>query len=134
MKNQLTVQNLIATYYESETGDHVLEFDVYGQKILVTVRGVGPVTDEYYWEDETTLASALAKVEEIDIAVQEPDIRALRACTGLTQKKFAEFVEIPQRTIENWESGRRQPPAYVVKLIAYKIKDLLCVTAVDDPR
>ena len=128
MKNQLTVQNLIATYYESENGNHVLEFDVYGQKILVTVRGVGPVTDEYYWDDETTLARALAKVEADDIEIQEPTVRALRACTGLTQKKFAEFVEIPQRTIENWESGRRQPPAYVVKLIEHKIKDLLLLS------
>lgn len=128
MKNQLTVQNLIATYYESENGNHVLEFDLNGQNILVTIRGIGPVTDEFYWDDETTLASALAKVEENDIAVQEPTVRALRARASMTQKEFAEFTEIPQRTIEGWESGRRQPPAYVVKLIEHKIKDLLLLS------
>ena len=128
MKNQLTARNLMATNYESENGNHVLEFDLNGQNILVTIRGIGPVTDEFYWDDETTLARALAKVEADDIEIQEPTVRALRACTGLTQKKFAEFVEIPQRTIENWESGRRQPPAYVVKLIEHKIKDLLLLS------
>lgn len=120
MKNQLCVHNLMTTYYENE--NHILEFDVGGQRIFVTIRGLGPVNDEYYWDDENTLASALAKVEVDDIELQEPTVRALRACTGLTQKEFAEFTEIPQRTIEGWESGRRQPPAYVVHLIAHKIK------------
>ena len=100
MKNQLTARNLMATNYESENGNHVLEFDLNGQNILVTIRGIGPVTDEFYWDDETTLARALAKVEADDIEIQEPTVRALRACTGLTQKKFAEFVEIPQRNVQ----------------------------------
>lgn len=126
MKNQLSVHNLMATYYEN--GNHVLEFDLNGQIILVTVRGVGPVNDEYYWDDQTTLASALAKVEVNDIEIQDPTVRALRACADMTQKEFAEFTEIPQRTIEGWESGRRQPPAYVVKLIEHKIKDLLLLS------
>lgn len=123
MKNLLTVKNLMATHYESENGNHILEFDAYGQTFLVTVRGIGPVTDEFYWDDETTLARALARVENDDIEIQETNMRALRAWTGMTQKEFAEFTEIPQRTIEGWESGRRQPPAYVVKLIAFKIKE-----------
>ena len=120
MKNQLSVHNLMATYYEN--GNHILEFDLNGQIIFVTVRGLGPVNDEYYWDDETTLARALAKVADADIEIQDPTVRALRACAGMTQKEFAEFTEIPQRTIEGWESGRRQPPAYVIQLIAQKIK------------
>lgn len=125
MKNHLTVRNLIATHYESESGNHVLEFDLNGQKILVTIRGVGQVDNEYYWDNETTLASALAKVEADNIEIQEPNVRALRACADMTQKQFAEFTEIPQRTIEGWESGRRQPPAYLVKLIEHKIKEVI---------
>ena len=46
-------------------------------------------------------------------------IKELRAATNLTQKAFAELTGIPQRTIENWESGRRNPPAYLVELIEY---------------
>ena len=70
MKTQLTVRNLMATHFEN--GDHVLEFDVGGQRIFVTIRGLGPVDDEFYWDNETTLARALAEVEEDDIEVQEP--------------------------------------------------------------
>lgn len=121
MKDVLTMQNLTATHYDGP--DHILQFEPGdGRKIFVTVRGLGPVDDEFYWDDEDTLARALAKVEEDDIEVQEPAMRALRAATGMTRKAFADYFEIPVRTIEDWEAGRRQPPAYVEKLIAYKIE------------
>jgi len=68
MKTQLTVRNLMATHYENP--DHVLEFDADGQRIFVTVRGLGPVDDEYYWDDEDNLARALAEVKEDDIEEQ----------------------------------------------------------------
>ena len=50
------------------------------------------------------------------------DIKALRAATGLTQKAFAELTGIPKRTIEQWESGRRNPPDYLIKLLAYYLE------------
>ena len=50
-------------------------------------------------------------------------IKELRAATGLTQKAFAELLHIPQRTIENWEAGNREPPLYVIELIEYRLKD-----------
>ena len=68
MKTQLTVRNLMATHFEN--GDHVLEFDADGQRIFVTVRGLGPVDDEFYWDDEDNLARALAEVKEDDIEEQ----------------------------------------------------------------
>lgn len=49
------------------------------------------------------------------------NIKDLRLKTMMTQKEFAEYFNIPKRTIENWEGGRRKPPAYVVELIKYKI-------------
>lgn len=48
-------------------------------------------------------------------------IKAIRERTGLTQKEFAELTGIPQRTIENWETGQRKPPEYVIKLLAFYI-------------
>ena len=129
MKDVLTMQNLTATHYDAP--DHILQFEPGdGRKIFVTVRGLGPVDDEFYWDDEDNLARALAEVEEDDIEVQMPTIRALRAVTGMTRKAFSDYFEIPVRTIEDWEAGRRQPPAYVEKLIAYKIgKENLDMTA-----
>ncbi len=46
----------------------------------------------------------------------------LRLETELSRKDFAEKLRIPLRTIEDWEAGRRKPPEYIPRLIAYKIK------------
>lgn len=49
-------------------------------------------------------------------------IKKLRTITGMTQLEFANYFNIPKRTIENWESEKRTPPIYIIELIAYKIK------------
>ncbi|MBQ7796055.1 MAG: helix-turn-helix domain-containing protein [Lachnospiraceae bacterium] len=49
-------------------------------------------------------------------------IRMLREQTGLNRKEFAQHVGIPLRTMEDWEAGRRTPPEYIPRLIAYQIK------------
>lgn len=50
------------------------------------------------------------------------DIKALRLACKMTQKSFSEYLNIPKRTIEDWESEKRKPPEYVVELIEYKLK------------
>jgi len=50
------------------------------------------------------------------------DVKKLRIMTRMTQRQFAEYFNIPKRTIENWEGGQRKPPPYVVELIEYKIR------------
>lgn len=44
-------------------------------------------------------------------------IKEIRKQTGLSQAKFSERYNIPKRTIENWESGKNEPPEYVVDLL-----------------
>lgn len=44
-------------------------------------------------------------------------IKEIRALSGLSQAKFAKKYEIPQRTLESWEMGDRNPPAYVLKML-----------------
>ena len=44
-------------------------------------------------------------------------IKEIRKLTGLSQAKFAARYEIPKRTIENWETGKTEPPEYVYKLL-----------------
>ena len=41
---------------------------------------------------------------------------------GMTQKDIAELLEIPVTTWRQWESGRREPPEYIEKLIVYSLK------------
>lgn len=46
-------------------------------------------------------------------------IKELRIGTGLSQTKFSEKYGIPKRTIEDWESGKRTPPEYVVDMLTF---------------
>ena len=45
------------------------------------------------------------------------NIKDARKNAGLTQAAMAELLDIPKRTIENWENGVRKPPKYVEKLV-----------------
>ena len=49
-------------------------------------------------------------------------IKSLRAETGKTQRVFAEYYEIPLRTLEDWERGINHPPEYVLRLLEYRIR------------
>ncbi|MCD8057043.1 MAG: hypothetical protein LUF88_01380 [Bacteroides fragilis] len=45
----------------------------------------------------------------------------LRASTGMNRREFAEYFEIPYRTVQEWELGNRKMPEYLLRLMAYKI-------------
>ena len=49
-------------------------------------------------------------------------IKKLREGTGMSRKVFSEHTGIPVRTLEDWEAGRRTPPEYLPRLIAYQLK------------
>jgi len=49
-------------------------------------------------------------------------IKQLREQTGMTRREFSEYTGIPVRTLEDWEAGRRTPPEYIPRLLAYQIK------------
>lgn len=49
-------------------------------------------------------------------------IRELRKNIGMTRKEFSEHTGIPVRTLEDWEVGRRTPPEYIPRLIAYQLR------------
>ena len=48
-------------------------------------------------------------------------IRSIRHAANLTQKQLSDMLGIPLRTIEDWDSGRRNPPEYVTSLIIFKL-------------
>jgi DNA-binding transcriptional regulator YiaG len=49
-------------------------------------------------------------------------IKEARKKAGLTQAKMSDLLEIPKRTIGDWETGTRKPPAYVEKLIIRELE------------
>ena len=49
------------------------------------------------------------------------NIKELRQRLGITQNEFAERYHIPFRTIQNWETGTRKPPEYIIELLGEKV-------------
>lgn len=46
----------------------------------------------------------------------------LRSSTGMNRREFAEYFEIPYRTVQEWELGNRRMPEYLLRLMAYKVR------------
>ncbi|MBE5956423.1 MAG: XRE family transcriptional regulator [Lachnospiraceae bacterium] len=44
-----------------------------------------------------------------------------RELVGMNRREFSEYMNIPLRTLEEWEAGRRKMPDYVLRLITYYI-------------
>lgn len=49
-------------------------------------------------------------------------VKEMRTKTGLTQRQFAELLEIPYWTLVDWEHERRKPAPYLVKLLDYYLQ------------
>jgi putative transcriptional regulator len=88
----------------------------------------------------------MSSVEEMDQIVKgskkaartfsypEPQVKAIREKTGLSQSRFASLIGVSKRTLENWEQGRRHPtgPAKALLRILdvdpeHAIKSLHCL-------
>lgn len=50
-------------------------------------------------------------------------IKELRSQMGITQTEFGNYFNIPMRTIQNWELGKRKCPEYLLELMIYKLKN-----------
>lgn len=51
-------------------------------------------------------------------------LKAARGAAGLSQQAMSERMEIPKRTIEEWEGGRRTPPLYVQRFVLNELESL----------
>ena len=51
------------------------------------------------------------------------DIREMRMRLGDTQSEFAARYHIPFRTVQNWETGLRKPPEYIMELLESRIRE-----------
>lgn len=50
-------------------------------------------------------------------------IKELRAKTGMSQNKFAQYFGLSVRNLQEWEQERKNPPPYLVGLLQ-RILDL----------
>ena len=50
--------------------------------------------------------------------VEQPDVKAVREKTGLSQAMFAAMIGVKVKTLQNWEQHRRNPTGAAVALLA----------------
>ena len=57
-----------------------------------------------------------------EVQVPEPDVAAIRAKSGLSQREFARSIGVAVGTLQGWEQGRRRPegPARVLLVLIEK--------------
>lgn len=53
-------------------------------------------------------------------------LKAARAAAGLTQQGMAGIMEIPKRTVEDWERSKSTPPAYVQRFVLNELRQVRC--------
>lgn len=87
------------------------------QKILITVnenRG-----DKISCYDENGNFYLLSPEEIYDD--EDNPIKDARNKIHMTQTEFSKFLNIPKRTLEDWESKKSNPPKYTLNLIIEKV-------------
>lgn len=52
---------------------------------------------------------------------QSEILKETREKLGMNRTQFSQYMQIPLRTLEEWEAGRRQMPEYVLRLITYYV-------------
>lgn len=51
------------------------------------------------------------------------EIKEMRELLGISRAEFSRRYGVPLRTLEDWESGKRTPPPYVITLLERIIKE-----------
>lgn len=62
----------------------------------------------------------MEKKEKLEIQINR--LKKIREDLKMNRTEFSHYVDIPLRTLEEWEAGRRQMPDYVLRLLAYYTK------------
>lgn len=79
--------------------------------------------DEYIAEEGGSLPAAYYPTGAVQLLTDlwnlsgNLNFRAIRKISDLTQRAFAEEYNIPVRTVEDWDTGKREPPPYVLELL-----------------
>lgn len=50
--------------------------------------------------------------------------KAARKAAGLTQDEMFIAMDIPRRTVQEWENGRHTPPIYFQRLVLEKLESM----------
>lgn len=48
------------------------------------------------------------------------EVKELREQMGMNRREFCEYFGIPYRTVQDWETEKRELPEYVLRLLRYR--------------
>ncbi len=48
------------------------------------------------------------------------EVKKLRVKMGMNRREFSDYFGIPYRTVQDWESEKRELPEYLLRLMVYK--------------
>lgn len=54
--------------------------------------------------------------------MQQTSFKDVRIASGMGRTEFADYFNIPYRTVQSWELGDRKCPEYLLELIQYKLQ------------
>ena len=97
-------------FMEHKTGTAIEKWDEVNGNVQATTQNTGALM-------ETNVMPMITG----DMSQGERFVQ-LRESTGMNRKEFAEYLDIPYRTMSDWENNLRTMPSYVFSLIEYKIR------------
>ena len=50
------------------------------------------------------------------------EVKDMREQMGMNRREFCDYFGIPYRTVQDWESEKRELPEYVLRLMKYRVK------------
>lgn len=48
------------------------------------------------------------------------EVRELRDRLGMNRREFSDYYGIPYRTVQDWETEKRELPEYLLRLMIYR--------------
>lgn len=84
----------------------------------------GHTNNGWLYRDEADMDYIIANNRNVEIRRRQKvmQIKEMREYLGFSRAAFSRFYNIPIRTLENWESGKRQCPEYVLELLERCVK------------
>lgn len=77
-----------------------------------------------FLEQNSTVTEQTAGIEQTELTLSEQFIK-IKESSGMKRKEFAKYLNIPYRTMQDWELGKSSMPKYVLELIDFKVKQEL---------
>ena len=99
--------------------------------VKVAEQGVNEVKDVL--KQNSTITEQTPGIEQSELTLSEQFIK-IRESSGMNRKEFAKYLNIPYRTMQDWELGKSSMPKYVLELIAFKVKQELLPKAREAPK